>query len=68
MYNVLNKKVYVKITSIYCISCNKCWASNKCCPLIKAAPLAIHIEISGSPLISAAPPNAGLIRIVTIFY
>ena len=42
--------------------------SNKRRPLICAAPLVIHIEISASPLISAAPLNAALIRIVTIFY
>ena len=37
-------------------------------PLISAAPLGIHIEISAPPLISAAPLNAVLIRIVTMFY
>ena len=37
-------------------------------PLISAAPLGIHIEISAPPLISAAPLNAVFIRIVTIFY
>ena len=35
---------------------------------ISAAPLDAHIEISASTLISAAPLNARLIRIVTIFY
>ena len=33
---------------IYCISSNKRRASNKCRPLISAAPLGIHIEISAS--------------------
>ena len=37
-------------------------------PQISAASLGIHIEISASPLISAAPSNATLIRTVTIFY
>ena len=37
-------------------------------PQISAAPLGIHIEISASPLIRAAPLNTTLIRIVTIFY
>ena len=32
----------------YCISPNKHWASNKCHPLISAAPLGIHIEIGVS--------------------
>ena len=50
------------------ISSNKCWVSNKCHPLICAAPLGIHIEISASPLISPTPLNVTLITIVTIFY
>ena len=37
-------------------------------PLIRATPLDIHIQISASPLISAAPLNTALIKIVTIFY
>ena len=37
-------------------------------PQISAAPLVIHIEISASSLISAAPLNVALIRIVAIFY
>ena len=37
-------------------------------PLISAAPLGIHIEISASPLISAALLKTALIRIATIFY
>ena len=32
----------------YRISSNKCWASNKGCPVISTAPLGIHIEISAS--------------------
>ena len=36
-------------------------------PLISAALLGTHIEISASTLISAAPLNAVLIRIVIIF-
>ena len=36
--------------------------------VVKWVPLGIHTEISFSPLISAAPLNAALIRIVTIFY
>ena len=52
----MNKfRVYIYI--IYRISSNKCWASNKHCTLRSA-----------SPLISAAPLNTALIRIVTIFY
>ena len=47
----------LKIDNKYCIS------TNKRCPLISAAPLGIHIEISASFLISAAPLNATLIRI-----
>ena len=52
----------------YHISSNKRRASNQHRPLISAAPLGIHIEISASPLISAATLNAALIRIVAIFY
>ena len=37
-------------------------------PQISAAPLDIHIQISASPLISAAHLNMALIRTVTIFY
>ena len=37
-------------------------------PHISAAPLGIYIEISASPLISAASINAALIRILTIFH
>ena len=37
-------------------------------PQISAAFLSAHIEITASPLISAAPLNAALNRIVTIFY
>ena len=52
----------------YRISFNKHQVSNKCCPLISAAPLGIHIEISAflsaCLLISAAPLNVVLIRIV----
>ena len=33
----------------YCISSNKHWALNKCCPVISVAPSGIHIEISASP-------------------
>ena len=47
---------------------SKLRASNKHGTLINAIPLGIHIEISASPLISAAPLNTVLIRIVTIFY
>ena len=54
--------------NIYCISSNKCGVSNKRCPLIKAPPLAIHTEISTSPLIRPAPMNAALLRTVAIFY
>ena len=54
--------------NIYCISSNKCRVSNKRCPLIKAPPLAIHTEISTSPLIRPAPMNAALLRTVAIFY
>ena len=46
----------------YRISSNKRRASNKCRPLISAALLGIHIEISAPPL------NAALIRIDTKFY
>ena len=53
---------------LYRISSNKRLASNKRYPLISAAPLGIVIEISASPLISAPPLNAALIRIVAIFY
>ena len=52
----------------YRISSNKPRASNKRHPLISTATLGIHIEISASPLISAAPLNTALIRIVTILY
>ena len=52
----------------YRISSNNHQASNKRCPLISVVPLGIHIKISTSPLINAAPPNAALVRIVTIFY
>ena len=52
----------------YTISSNKSRASNKHHPLISTAPLGIHIEISASPLISAAPLNAALTEIVTISY
>ena len=52
---------------IYRICSNKRRAS-KPRPLISATSMGIYIEISTSPLISAAPLNAGLIRIVTIFY
>ena len=34
--------------SVHRISSSKCWASNKRCPLISAAFLGIHIEISAS--------------------
>ena len=47
---------------------NKRRASNKRRRLKNAAPLGIYIEISASPLIRAAPINAALIRIVTIFH
>ena len=43
-------------------------ASNKRRPLISAAPLGIHIEISTFPLIRAAPLTTALIRIVTVFF
>ena len=43
-------------------------SSNKCCPQISAAPLVIHIEIITSPLISTAPINAELVKIVTIIH
>ena len=43
-------------------------ASNKYRPPINVAPLGIKIEISTSPLISAAPLTTVLIRIVTIFF
>ena len=52
----------------YCTWSNKRRASNKLRPLISAATLSIHIEISASPLISAAPLNKVLIKRVTIFY
>ena len=52
----------------YRISSNKRRASNKRRPLINAVPFAIHIEISASPVITTAPLNTELIRIVTIFY
>ena len=35
---------------------------------ISIAPSGIHVEITASPRISAAPLNAALIKIVTIFY
>ena len=50
------------------------WKNNTVFPLINAgsqisaASLGIHIGISASLLISVAPVNAVLIRIVTIFY
>ena len=37
-------------------------------PRISAASLGIHVKISASSLISAVHLNAGLTRIVTIFY
>ena len=52
----------------YRISSNKRRASNKRRSLISTMPLGIHIEISASPLINAAPLNTGLIRIATKFY
>ena len=52
----------------YCFSTNKRRALIKYRPLISAATLGIHIEISAIPLISASPLNTALIRIVTIFY
>ena len=52
----------------YHISSNKCWASNKGHPLLSATPLGIHIEISASPLINAAPLNVTLITTVTTYY
>ena len=50
------------------ISSNKRQTSNNRRPLISTAPLSIHIEISASPLKSAASKNAAFIRIVTIFH
>ena len=50
------------------ISSNKRQASNKRCPLISTASMSIYIEISASPITSAAPLNAAFIRIVTILY
>ena len=35
-------------------------------PLIRAAPLGIHIDINASPLISAAPLTTALIGVVTL--
>ena len=59
----------------YRISSNKRRASNKRRPLTSFAPLDIHIEISPPPprppaprLISAAPLNTALIKIVTVLY
>ena len=59
-------KIQTKIFSS--TSSNKHWVSKKRHPLISAAPLGIQTEISTAPLISAAPLNAALIRIVSIFY
>ena len=42
-------------------------SANKRCPLISAALLGIHIEITATPLISPGLLNAALIRIVTMF-
>ena len=42
-------------------------SSNKRRAQTSGTPLGIHIEISASPLINAAPLNTALIRTVTIF-
>ena len=52
----------------YHISSNKRWTSNKHHTLISAELSGIDIEISASPLVITTPPNAVLIRMVTIFY
>ena len=62
------KEAGFSINLAYRISSNKHQVSNKRHPLTSAAPVSIHIEISVSPLISAATLNAALIRIVTILY
>ena len=61
IHSILNSQYYR-------ISSNKHQASNERRPLISAASLGIHIEISASPVISGTPLNAALIRIVTMFY
>ena len=53
--------IYIYIC-IYRVSSDKHRASNKCRPLISTALLGDHIEINAAPL------NAVLIRMVTIFY
>ena len=62
------KEAGFSINLAYRISSNKHRVSNKRNPLTNAAPLGINIEISVSPLISAATLNAALIRIATILY
>ena len=57
--------VYMAYT-IYGICSNKHRAPNKRCPLTSTEPFGICTEISASPLISTAPINPALIRIVTI--
>ena len=42
------KCIHISIYMTYRISSNKCCSSNKRRPLISAAPLGIHIEISAS--------------------
>ena len=54
--------ISVFIYIVYYISSNECLVSNKRCPLIRAAPLGIKIEISTKPL------DMALIGRLTIFY
>ena len=53
MYVCINCMYVCMYVCVYHIFSNKCWASNQQCPLVSAATLGIHIEISASPLLSA---------------
>ena len=66
-WRVRQRQTKITLVYTYRTSCNKRRASNKGRPLISAAPLGIHIEISASPLTSTAPLNAALITYLLAF-